>query len=178
MLKPLRWGLRILAAPTALVLTLSACQPTPGAIGGVNASGQPTLPTVSASVTPSPQLSAVPSSPAPTPRGSSAAPTSATPTQSGGRDLAYWPFSVDSPWNTPIGSKAEFAPPIPGRGADILKNQMYVTAGSEDAPNVYVATESDPLTKIYHDDSPDKMDFELRVPAAAVPAKAGTVTSG
>ncbi len=68
----------------------------------------------------------------------------ALPAQSAGRDVAFWPFSSESPWNVSLGSEARYETiDSPGfsrtRGA-----YLNVTAWSYP---VFVASADDPITK-------------------------------
>jgi hypothetical protein len=54
------------------------------------------------------------------------------------RDWRYWPFSQTSPWNTPVGSQAEFAP---ASSINKLSSQMNVSSWTA---SIKVATALDP----------------------------------
>ncbi|MEW6302215.1 MAG: hypothetical protein AB1705_02015 [Verrucomicrobiota bacterium] len=80
------------------------------------------------------------------------------------RDPAVWPFAANSPWNTPIGSGAQFGAIQPG-GLDVstgilLKDSRYLHP-------TFVARPSDPLRRVLS--GPFAMPFAtLRVPEAAL----------
>lgn len=84
------------------------------------------------------------------------------------RDPSQWPFAVNSPWNTPMGSGAVFDGGAcssgltdPGVGTD-------VNAGSWSHP-VYTAAGTDPLTSIVQRGV--GLVATIRVPAGAQPAQ-------
>ena len=83
------------------------------------------------------------------------------------RDAALWPFSVDSPWNTPIGSAATYGDLADGRTAAITAPSLrsYINAGSWSLP-VHIAVGSDPVATV----SSPSGQFSLRWPRDARPA--------
>jgi hypothetical protein len=76
------------------------------------------------------------------------APPTPTPSPTGGtRDPALWPFAVDSPWNMPIGSGAQFAPDGAAITQSFLSEISNINAGSWSHP-IYVASASDPWNTV------------------------------
>jgi hypothetical protein len=62
------------------------------------------------------------------------------------RDPAFWPFSSSSPWNTPLGSSAQYS--------NIVSPGFSPTGGANLNVNawswpVYLASQSDPLVSVY-----------------------------
>ncbi|MFN8037014.1 MAG: hypothetical protein U0V73_13850 [Acidimicrobiia bacterium] len=80
------------------------------------------------------------------------------------RDLAWWPFSASSPWNTSIGSGAVFSDDGDARTNDLHQNPGNVNAGSWSHP-VYVASDADPLRQVHTPDG----TVTLHIPANAAP---------
>lgn len=84
------------------------------------------------------------------------------------RDPALWPFAVDSPWNSPIGTGAVFGGPEDPRTAAISSPDVYASINSAAwSFPVAMATASDPLQTIY---SPSG-DVTLRIPPGTEPAE-------
>lgn len=90
------------------------------------------------------------------------------PATTGGRDPARWPFSVDSPWNTPLGRAAAFAPPDDPRARALTADGpvAWINAGQYSQP-VYRATAKDPLVTFSRRGC---RDVRYRVPKGARPA--------
>jgi hypothetical protein len=81
------------------------------------------------------------------------------------RDPADWPFSVDSPWNAPIGSEAEFAPVDDPRTSDLRDAAAAINAARWSMA-VSRASDDDPLAVVT---SPAGR-WRYRVPETARPA--------
>ncbi len=65
------------------------------------------------------------------------------------RDPACWPFATSSPWNTPIGSAASLAPST-ACTREIEDHSLYTDiASSQWSHPIYIASASDPLTRLY-----------------------------
>jgi hypothetical protein len=79
------------------------------------------------------------------------------------RDPFLWPFAVDSPWNTPIGSNAIY-------NGSPLGNSINLNAGQYSSSS-FSATDSDPLASVTA--TYGIKTGQLRIPAAAEPS-AGT----
>jgi hypothetical protein len=88
--------------------------------------------------------------------------TATLPTE---RDAALWPFSSASPWNTPLGSGAQYADESDPRTADIREGDSSVNAGMFSHP-IYQATDDDPEQLVHTHDG----DVRYRIPADAQPA--------
>jgi hypothetical protein len=86
------------------------------------------------------------------------------------RDPALWPFAIDSPWNTPIGSGAVFSAEDSAETRDLLAGHAIIHAGSWSLP-IYVAGANDPWVRV-HDEENDR-DFRAQVPRAAKPDPMG-----
>lgn len=81
------------------------------------------------------------------------------------RDPAFWPFSSSSPWNTPLGSAAQYSA--------IASNGFSPTGGASLNVNawswpVYLASESDPLVSVYWDGDAEPTTT-IHVPLGALP---------
>lgn len=96
------------------------------------------------------------------------------------RDLGLWPFSVDSPWNMPLGKDAKFADTSDPATADVLKGNARVNANNGWSHPVYQATGEDPVAtwtdvrgKIVSDLLAEKGQKSLRehTPSTATPAE-------
>lgn len=85
-----------------------------------------------------------------------------------GRDPALWPFAVESPWNTPLGSGAVYAGADDPCTRDVREGAhgSWINARDWSHP-VYLARETDPLVGIYR--SGVKV-ASVRSPVAAQPA--------
>ena len=81
--------------------------------------------------------------PAASGNGSSAPATS----QQTPRDPALWPFSINSPFNTPVGTGAQFASDNDSRSQAMRNLDANINAGSWSIP-VYTASSSDPFTTV------------------------------
>jgi hypothetical protein len=90
------------------------------------------------------------------------------------RDPAYWPFSSDSPWNTPIGSEAVYVN-IESKIFWETCNQRSWRAGTtQDTDNpVFLAKVTDPVRPIYRvmGEGKKKLVVEMPVPEATEPSK-------
>lgn len=84
------------------------------------------------------------------------------------RDPAYWPFSTDSPWNTPIGSGAtvETAQDRCTRSVRDPSIPAWIAAAEWGHP-IYVAKETDPMVKIH---LRGQVVATIHIPARATPA--------
>ena len=165
---------RTLVALTALTITAAACSPSP--VATASSSNRPivlghgghsrykiaaTTTSTSTSTTqvanptttvtsaptvttiPRPKVTTTTAAPAPTAAGTST-PTSSQQTP---RDPALWPFAVSSPFNTPIGSGAQFANDGDARSQAISGLSAYINAGAWSQP-IYVASTTDPVTTV------------------------------
>jgi hypothetical protein len=84
------------------------------------------------------------------------------------RDPATWPFSPDSPWNTPLSAKAAFAADTDPCTVDVRDPSIITWINAADWSHpIYLAAESDPVVPIYRQ---GKLKLKLHVPAAARPA--------
>ena len=90
------------------------------------------------------------------------------------RDAAYWPFSSDSPWNTSIGSTANFG---------TIESPVYRSGGGA-ALNVtnwsipvFIANPTDPVKNFYDDDTGKTIVASIHTPANAAqdPQSDGTL---
>jgi hypothetical protein len=65
------------------------------------------------------------------------------------RDPFLWPFAVESPWNTPIGSAATYAEADASATADLVDANVpaYVNAGEYSHP-VHRSSASDPMVRV------------------------------
>lgn len=120
----------------------------------------PTLPAVAAARKPSPPPPSEPPS------------ESLREPPAGTRSAARWPFSVDSPWNTPLGAGAQLAP----AASPCSQTFADSTAGSdinaaEWSHPIYVARPSDPLVRLY---LYGEVKLTLHVPRDAMPARPHT----
>jgi hypothetical protein len=71
------------------------------------------------------------------------------------RDPADWPFSVDSPWNTPIGSGAQYAGDDASTTASLVREDInaWINAGQNSHPILRAAAD-DPIVTVWRDDCP------------------------
>jgi hypothetical protein len=85
------------------------------------------------------------------------------------RDPALWPFARTSPWNYPIGSRAEYAvirSDLTSDGFHYLKLQ-----GDRFTSSTWIGAATDPINEITRDDRPRGRNvFPQRVPAGAARA--------
>jgi hypothetical protein len=80
------------------------------------------------------------------------------------RDPAYWPFSSDSPWNTPLGNGAKYDRIT----ASAFNYNGPATIGiTQWSWPVFIGNASDPIRNFYSGDG--KLVGSLRTPAAATP---------
>jgi hypothetical protein len=64
------------------------------------------------------------------------------------RDPGVWPFAIDSPWNTPIGSGAQYAAASDPSTSDLTTDGATINFGQWSEP-VYVGTTADPMCNVY-----------------------------
>ncbi len=93
----------------------------------------------------------------------------------GQRDPALHPFSVDSPWNTPVGSGAVYAGTNDARTRAVQNDRfVFWTNAEQFSQPIYTANESSPLVQVRLDDSPTgPRTITIRWPEGAVPDPAG-----
>jgi hypothetical protein len=82
------------------------------------------------------------------------------------RDAAHWPFASDSPWNTALGSEANYATIMspkfsPTKGANFNVSSWSIP--------VYTALPTDPWRSFFDADAPTKIIAMLRTPTNAAP---------
>jgi hypothetical protein len=82
-----------------------------------------------------------------------------------GRDAALWPFSADSPWNTPVGRGARFAPAADPRTSDLRDATAAINAATWSIP-VYRADDGDPVQAVRTPAGTRR----FRIPSEAAPA--------
>jgi hypothetical protein len=87
-----------------------------------------------------------------------------------GRDPWLWPFSVGSPWNTPIGDGARFSADDSAATRDLLAGHALIHAGTWSMP-LYLAAPDDRMVTVR--DEENARVFHARVPAAARPDPMG-----
>jgi hypothetical protein len=83
-----------------------------------------------------------------------------------GRDPWLWPFTSDSPWNTPIGSHAIFSLDDEPITRDLLDGGDEIKAGQFSHP-VFLAASRDPERTVV--DEENKRSFRFRIPVSAKP---------
>lgn len=87
----------------------------------------------------------------------------------GSRDAAQWPFSVNSPWNMPLGSGAQFESGTAPCSADLTSPTVSTWANAGDWSHpVYVAASADAYNKIRVRGGATVAT--IRVPSSAKPA--------
>jgi hypothetical protein len=118
-----------------------------------------TTPTTAAPPTTAPTTTpttAAPPTTAPTTTPTTAAPPTTAPTTTpttqpaapAGRDARQWPFASTSPWNTPIGSSAQFASPTADpRYGDLTDAYVAINAQTWSMPT-YLASATDPIRTV------------------------------
>ncbi len=84
--------------------------------------------------------------------------------QAAGRDVAYWPFSSESPWNVSLGSGARYATIDSAGYSRTGGANLNVTAWSHP---VYIASANDPITRFYRNDT--GLIASMRAPSNAKP---------
>lgn len=82
------------------------------------------------------------------------------------RDPWLWPFSVDSPWNTPIGSDAAFAAADSPMTVNVTEGGTEINSGQWSHP-IYLAHADDPWVSVH--DKENERDFLARIPLEARP---------
>lgn len=89
----------------------------------------------------------------------------------GSRDPARWPFASSSPWNTPLGTEAAFAPADDPQVRSLVNPAptAWINATSYSQP-LYYASKDDPVVTVHEEHCPDA---RFRMPLHAKPA-AGT----
>ena len=93
------------------------------------------------------------------------------------RDAAFWPFSVDSPWNMPLATSAIYST---GDASDLcakdLSDLKIVINSDKWSHPIFIASESDPEAKIYLDHSQENppknpsLERTILIPKNANPA--------
>jgi hypothetical protein len=81
------------------------------------------------------------------------------------RDPAQWPFSIDSPWNTPVGSGVTFAPIDDPRTSDLRAATVAINAATWSMP-VSQASRKDPVRLV----TTHAGRWHYRIPDSATPA--------
>jgi hypothetical protein len=86
----------------------------------------------------------------------------------GSRDAGLWPFSVDSPWNTPLGDGAAFEAPDGPCTSDLREESIvaWINAAQWSHP-VFLAEEDDPEAELYESGA---FVATIRAPADAEPS--------
>jgi hypothetical protein len=82
------------------------------------------------------------------------------------RDPYLWPFTADSPWNTPIGSGAAFSLDDDPRTRDVIAGHALIHAGTWAMP-VYLAGRGDPFVTVH--DEENAREFRVQIPRGARP---------
>jgi hypothetical protein len=97
--------------------------------------------------------------------GSGRAATSTRAPASGARDQTQWPFSVGSPWNTPLGNRATFSRPFLSSGecCPSINYQSYSVP-------IYQASANDPEVTITASSGTNPGAHTTRIPVTAMPA--------
>jgi hypothetical protein len=87
------------------------------------------------------------------------------------RDATQWPFASDSPWNLPIGSRAQYTDASDSRTASLIRSGVswWVNASQYSHP-IYRASAGDPVLTLTR---PGHANVQFRAPSNARPA-AGT----
>jgi hypothetical protein len=102
----------------------------------------------------------------------------AVPASGETRTPTTWPYRADSPWNTPLGTGAQFASPscdtelhqpeVPGKvpwiNADKFSFPLYQAAATDPKQTVYLS--NDPKTPTPHGTSQGSYGFPLQAPPA------------
>ncbi|HKY90911.1 MAG TPA: hypothetical protein VJM11_07715 [Nevskiaceae bacterium] len=104
------------------------------------------------------------------PLGAWLTPAAALAARDEGRDPWLWPFASDSPWNTPIGSGAQYAGDNDPITLDVIEGGDEIKAGKFSHP-IYLAKEGDPIRSIY--DKENLRTFQFPIPADAKPDPKG-----
>jgi hypothetical protein len=138
------------------VLVLAAGCTGAGGVGVTAAA--PDAATLSAPISSAPAPVTTPTTGAPT-TSTTSAPLPAT------RDASLWPFASNSPFNTPVGSGAQFAADSDVRNRDLTADHAYINASYWSHP-VYQATTSDPMRTV----TDPLKTLQYRIPATATPS--------
>lgn len=125
-------GPSLAAAPSALRSTTTTTSHLAGGASPTTLSPTTAPPTTAPAPTPT-------TAPAPTP-------TTAPPAPAG-RDARLWPFAPTSPWNTPIGTNAQFAATTDPRYANLTDAYTAINAQTWSMAT-YVASPSDPIRTV------------------------------
>jgi len=155
--------LGLLAVPAMTVLVTSCgFGPSPAAAPAAPASGSS-----QASPTTTAPAQTTTTTTAPTPTTTAPTPTSTTTTTApaSGRNAFLWPFSSTSPWNTPVGSGAQFASAADPRTQDLVVGAANINAGSWSQP-IYQASTSSPLATM----STPSGSSDYQIPGGAAPS--------
>ncbi|HZP30901.1 MAG TPA: hypothetical protein VFC99_18275 [Acidimicrobiia bacterium] len=80
------------------------------------------------------------------------------------RDAFAWPFASSSPWNTPIGTGAQYSAPGDLRTQELVNTPAGINAAIWSTP-VVQASMGDPVRTLFANDT-----VQLHVPASATPA--------
>jgi len=84
------------------------------------------------------------------------------------RDAAEWPFTADSPWNTPLGDGARFERAGAPCTADLRREDFDAWINAEEWSHpVYRAEHDDPLVELREE---GELSWTARAPAGATPA--------
>jgi hypothetical protein len=90
------------------------------------------------------------------------------------RDPAYWPFSAESPWNTPLGSNAVYVDIESKIFWDTCNQGSWRAGTTQDTDNpVFLAKATDPVRSLYRKMGGGKRNLvaEMPLPEQAEPAK-------
>jgi hypothetical protein len=94
----------------------------------------------------------------------------------GQRVAALWPFTSDSPWNTPLGVGAAYASPFDGRVQNLRSGSSYPAAINIDrySHQMYRTTTADPLESVWVQTSNASPNYDFstqyRIPTWASPS--------
>jgi hypothetical protein len=109
-------------------------------------------------------------SPTPGPVPPTTAPPTTTPTTAppvtGTRDARLWPFAADSPWNTPIGTAAQFASPTSDPRYGHLTDAYVAINAQTWSMSTYLASPADPVRTV----TSHAGTWQYRIPNNAVAA--------
>jgi hypothetical protein len=151
-------GPSLAAAPSAPPASTATTTPHPAA-GGSPTTAPPTTPTTTAPPTTAPPTTVPPTTaPAPTP--------TTVPPARAGRDARLWPFASTSPWNTPIGTSAQFAPTTTDPRYGNLTDAYTAINAQTWSMATYMASPSDPIRTV----TSSAGSWQYRIPDNAVAA--------